>query len=156
MMGVIMMALAQASAPPAPAPPAVFAARMSLKGGFSCELRGSKGEKLSLSGEIVKFEDLSDQLDRVTLELKAPKQSGLSGTYFGTRDFDLFRFTNALDFNSGLVEGVDRQARLVLWTPLGSPHGTLNVDAVADRTLQLGSVISSGICDVDFKEDIEV
>ena len=150
MIGAItMMALAQAAAP------AVIVARTSLTGGFSCEMRGNQGEKLKLWAKIIKFQDMSDQLDRVTLDLKAPAQSGLSGTYYGTRDFDLFRFSNALEFDSKLVGGVERQARLLLWIPLGSRNGTLNVDAVADRKLQLGSVISTGICDVKINEDIE-
>ena len=151
MIGAIMTVVALAQA----AVPTVMVARKSLTGGFSCEVRGSQGEKLKLSASIIKFQEVSGQLDRVTLGLTAPARSGLSGTYYGTRDFDLFRFSNALDFESKLVGGVERQAHLLLWTPLGSRNGTLNVDAVADRKLQLGSVISTGICDVKIKENIE-
>ena len=153
MIGMVMVALAQQAA--VPATPTLLAAKMRLEGRFSCSVRGFNGRSLDLSGVIARFEDRLDELDRVSFQIKGPNGSGLGGMYHGRRDFDKFSLANFQDENGEFVKGVERPAQLHFWLPLGNPNGIMSVVAENQKGVEFETEVLTGLCDVNFKEDIE-
>jgi hypothetical protein len=119
-------------------------------GQFSCEIRDAQNELSRVTGRIIDFEKSADGgKDEITIELEAPKESLLSGTYFGWVDGEIIIFRNWVNHDSHLVMDVSRDSTLLLW---GNPKqgGTLSVSA---RIGDYETEGYAGLCDIEFRRE---